>query len=94
VLAGETDCPDASKQSASAERVARLHQKQKRPHGQPAWLLLVKASAPAVGLIVSWTQNGTRSSASGRVISRPSAGVGWERAEPASTNRRLACICG
>jgi hypothetical protein len=26
VLAGETDCPDASKQSGSAERVARLHQ--------------------------------------------------------------------
>jgi hypothetical protein len=44
---------------------AASHHKQKCPHGQPAWLLLMKASAPAVGLIVSWT-HGTRASASGR----------------------------
>ena len=92
VLAGETDCPDASKQSGSAERVARLLQKQTRPHGQPAWLLLVNASAPAVGLIVSWTQGLDRQQAAGDPP--PSAGVCWERAEPASTKRRLSCICG
>ena len=49
----------------SAELTAPLHHKQQRPHDQPAWLLLMKASAPAVGLIVSWT-HGTRPSASGR----------------------------